>query len=208
ITYYWVVALFPGLVALGLLLRGRPLAIRVFLAASLALAAWTVRFTLAWDRIYARNSPEPLADAIEAQLRPGDLLVVLGNRDWFGNMDYDLLFRLLEHRGETRSVAILNDLVMNKTTERPWAEALRGRIERSLDAGARVFVATHVLDAAEYSDLTGAGNAFAASANERYGGLDGPPLHRQVEQVFAHYELVPSDLRVGLDPYLELRRRR
>jgi hypothetical protein len=207
ITYYWVVALFPGLVALGLLLRGRPRAIRVFLAASVALAAWNVRFNHDWDRIYARNFPEPLADAIEAQLGPGDLIVVLGNRDWYGNMDYDLLFRLLEHRGETRNVAILNDLVMNKAAERPWAEALRERIERSLNAGARVFVATHVLNPAQYADLTDAGSPFAAYAKEQYAGLDGPTLHRQVEQVFAHYGLVPSDLRVGLDPYLELRRR-
>src|SRR5438093_1325597 len=207
ITYYWVVALFPGLVALGLLLRGRPLAIRVFLAASVALAAWNVRFNHDWDRIYARNFPEPLADAIEAHLGSRDLMVVPGNRHWFGNMDYDLLFRLLEHRGETRNVAILNDLVMNKAAERPWAEALRGRIERSLDAGARVFVATHVLNPAQYADLTDAGSPFAAYAKEQYAGLDGPTLHRQVEQVFAHYGLVPSDLRVGLDPYLELRRR-
>jgi hypothetical protein len=203
--YYWVLNLFPALVCLGLFLRGRaPRTKRVLAVVVLGVCFWNVHFNRDWDQIYARNFPDPLLEAIDTHVGSGDIFIVLGNRDWFAGMDYDLLFECLKHRGRNPGLAILNDLMMRPRGSRSWSAELRQRIESTLDADGRVFVARHVFSPDEYADLLDANRPFALYVKEQYLGIDGREAQAEVERVFEDFELAASEFKIGLDPYLEV----
>jgi hypothetical protein len=205
--HYWTLGLFPGLVCLALLIRDRPShRQRVFAAGVAILAVWNGFANHNVDRVYSRNFPPPLLSSVEQQVGRGDIFVVLGNDQWYGGMNYDLLFQCLEHSPRNPGLAILNDFVI-PAGSRSWREKLRRKIDSTLDSGGRVFVAGHVLDSSSYEDLAARDDPFTEQINEQYLGLDGPALYRQVRQLFDSYELEKSQFRIGIDEYFTVHRK-
>ncbi len=207
-SYYWVLAFFPALVCLGLVLRERGWpGLRVFAVAVVLLIAWNGYLNRADDLALSRNNPEPLVASVQQHLGPRDIFIVLGNNDWFGNMDYDLLFTCLKDTRRNPGLAILNDFVLPAAGSQAWEATLRQKIDATLNSGGRVFVAGHVVDPDSYNDLAGTNDAFDPYFNKQNLGIDGPALLTQVKEVFAPYSLEDSDFKIGDDDYFVLRRK-
>lgn len=207
-SYYWVLAFFPALVCIGLLLRERGWpGLRIFAATVVLLIVWNGYFNWADDLALSRNNPEPLVASVREHLGPRDIFVVLGNNDWFGNMDYDLLFTCLQATPRNPGVAIVNDFVLPAAGSPTWETKLRQKIDETLSSGGRVFVAQHVFDPDSYKDLAGTNAAFDPYFNKQNLGLDGPALQRQVKEVFTPYNLEDSDFKIGDDDYFDIQRK-
>ena len=171
------------------------------------LVAWNAYFNLAYDRTYSRNFPEPLIKSIDQNLGPKDIFVVLGHNNWYGGMDYDLLFQSLASVFDNPGVAILDDFVMQPSSSRSWRERLRDKIESTINSGGRVFLAEHVLDPESFADLDGSRDPFAPFVNKHYLGVDGAQLQSEVSQFFDGYELTDAPFAIGLDKYYLLTRK-
>jgi hypothetical protein len=207
-SYYWVLLFFPALVCLGLLLRERGWpGLRIFAVAVALLIPLNGYLNRADDLLLSQNFPEPLVASIDQHVGPRDIFVVLGNNDWFGNIDYDLLFTCLKATPRNPGVAIVNDFVLPAGESQPWEAKLRQKIDATMNSGGRVFVAGHVFDPDSYKDLTGTNDAFDPYFNKQNLGLDGPALLAQVKEVFAPYNLEDSDFKIGDDDYFVLRRK-
>ncbi len=200
--YYWSLNLFPLLVCVGMLLRGRRT--HLLPAAFVLLSAWNVYANHSRDKIDSINFPEPLMESIRRQLGGRDIFIVLG-RDWFADMDYDLLFTSLDRLPRNPGMAIL-DWILHPQPKANWRDELRAEIESTLDEGGRVFVAEHVFWPSSYEDLPGASDPFSEFIHEEYEGLDAAQLRRDVEEFFESYDLSESDLKIGADIFLELHR--
>jgi Protein O-mannosyl-transferase TMEM260-like len=161
--YYWVLNLFPALVCLGLLLRDSPLPKqRAFAIAVVLVSGWNIYFNRDYDQLYSRNFPPPLLASIKRHVAASDIFITLGNGEWYGDVDYDLLFACLKYWPRNLGVAILDDFVLPDGPV-PWRKKLGEKIDNTLDSGDRVFVAAHVFDPDTYADLSNAGDAFAPS---------------------------------------------
>ncbi len=203
--YYWGLNLFPSLVCVGMLVRGRPA--RIFSSVFIVLGAWNLYANHARDKVDSINFPEPLVEAIQHHLGSEDIFIVLG-RDWFGEMDYDLLLTCLDRYPRNPGRAILHDWVMPQGESGNWREKMRSEIESALDSEGMVFVAEHVFWTDSYADLQQAQDPFAEFIHEEYRHINGPALYREVEQVFDEYELEESSFKLGPENFLELRRPR
>src|SRR5262249_36918218 len=127
--YYWALDHVPLLAAAGVLLRARPGAFsRARLTAgALGLALVPLVHVSAHrqrDLDDAVNTPEPLMASLRAGLGPEDRFIVLG-RDWFGGIDFDLLFECLDAADDDHGRAVLHDYVMEPGGAESWRRALR-----------------------------------------------------------------------------------
>ncbi len=206
--YYWSLNLFPALLISDIGLRNRSRRLQVLVAVCLlALAVWNLYDNHERDRAESINFPEPLLASIETQLEARDIFIVLAAKDWFGPMDYDLLFTCLERLPRNPGRAILQDFAMKPRGGIPWREDLACEIESTLAVGGRVLVADHVFQSESYKDLTRAEDPFSEYIDEEYKEIDGRRLQTEVEELLRRYDLVESRFRIGAEAFLELRRR-
>jgi hypothetical protein len=154
-----------------------------------------------------RLTPERLIASINQHLGKWDIFIILANKDWYGDTEYELLFECLAQAADTRGRAILNDFVLPATGSNSWRDQLGDQIKSTMDSGGQVYVGAHVFDPESYSDLAGTKDPFSPCINQESLGIDGPALLRQVQQVFAPYNLDDSDFKIGDDDYFALRRK-
>ena len=204
--HYWVLSFFPALVCLGLAIREN-LRHRKWLlvTAVVLLSGWNGIFNYRSDLSHSRNFPDPLLAAINEHVGTHDIFVVLGDDEWFGNMDYHLLFQCLKYSPRNPGIAIFNDYVIPARGAPVWQVGLREKISSTLDSGGKVFVATHVFDPRSYVDLTAEEHPFSEQINEQYLGIEGRKVFQQVQEVFKSYNLIPSDFKIGTDSYFFVR---
>jgi hypothetical protein len=203
---YWLFDFFPALVCLGLVFRARAMrGLTAFVAIALVLSGLNGYLNHADDHYESRNTPEGLIASINQHLGKRDIFIVLANKDWYGNTEYELLFQCLAQDADTRGSAILNDFVLRAKTSNSWHAQLQDKIRSTIDSGGQVYVAVHVFDPEVYSDLAGTRDPFSPCVNREYLGIDGPALLTQVKEVFAPYNLEDSDFKIGDDDYFVLR---
>lgn len=207
-SYYWVLLFFPVLVSVGLMLRERGWpGLWLFATAVVLLIPLNGYLNRADDLALSHSFPEPLLASIQQHVGPRDVFVTLGSNDWFGNIDYDLLFTCLKAAPRNPGLAILDDFVLPAGGSQSWEAKLRQKIDATLNSGGKVFVAEHVFDPDSYNDLTGTKDAFDPYFIKQNLGLNGPALLAQVKEVFAPYNLEDSDFKIGADDYYVLRRK-
>jgi hypothetical protein len=211
--HYWVLGHFPALLCLGMLLRERPRYSKWVFAASVAfLSTWNIYQNNLYDRTCSRNFPEPLLASIERHVGAHDIFIVLendtllGNEEWFGGMNYDLLFRCLRYSSRNPGLAILNDFVIPAASSESWREQLRQKIESTLDSGGTVFVAAHLFDPKAYASLSAINDPFTEQINEQYVAINGSALYQQIGQLLGHYKLEKSDFKIGSDNFFIIHR--
>jgi hypothetical protein len=205
---YWVLDFFPALVCLGFIFRDREWhGLWTFAAIAIVLSVTNGYLNRVDDLDGSRNDPEVLLASVDRRVAQRDLFIVLANADWYGNVEYELLFRILENSADHRGVAILNDFVLPANGSDSWQAQLGEKIKATMDAGGQVYVGAHVLDPASYSDLAGTKDPFSPCVNQEYVGIDGQSLRAQIEQVFAPYDLEDSDFKIGNDDYFVLKRK-
>ena len=204
-AHYWALSLFPALVCVGFLLRkSGPQPMNLTITGLILASAWNVYFNVLCDRNLSRNFPEPLVTSIEHFVGPRDKFIVLGDHEWFGSVNYILLFNCLTLSGKDRGIAILDDYVVPDRTHSSWPGRLRQKINSVLDSGGHVFVADHVFEHESYLDLSLADDPFNEQINTQYLGI-GPAEEQEIRQVFANYTLERSALQLGSDFYFTVR---
>ena len=200
-VHYWTLGLFPALVCIAMLFRGRSINRRFLMASVLLVSAWNCYSNYAYDRNNSRNFPDPLLASIHQHVGAHDNFIVLGDDHWFANVNYILLFRILNYSARNPGVAIFNDLILTPGGMQNWREKLRARIDSTLNSGGKVFVASHVFDPASYRDLSNHNDPFNEQIDQRYLTIDGPAFYQDLRQFFAGYRLTKSNFSVGSDAY-------
>ncbi len=149
--YYWSVNLFPLAFLAALWLGGSPKRTTLIVATMLLLiSGWNVYWNHRQDQAYSVNYPPPLLEQIRAQLGPNDVFIVAG-RDWYANLDYDLLLACLDDWPNDPALALFDEYVMRGSQE-PWQKRLDRDIQAALAAGGRVYVADHIFWNESYQD--------------------------------------------------------
>ena len=206
-VHYWTLGLFPALVSIAMLVRGRSINRRFLMASVLLVNAWNCYSNYAYDRNNSRNFPDPLLASIKQHVGPHDNFLVLGDDHWFANVNYILLFRVLNYSARNPGVAIFNDLILSPGGMQNWRDKLRAKIDSTLDSGGQVFVASHVFDPASYRDLSNHNDPFNEQIDQRYLTIDGPAFYQDLRQFFAGYQLTKSNFSVGSDAYFAVAQR-
>jgi hypothetical protein len=203
---FWGVSFLFLIVCMSLLLRGATRKKTVLLSMPLLLlSGWNLYANRASDRDQSIVFPEPWLDAIQKQVGSKDILIVL-DREWFSGMDYDLLLACLDADPQSPAIPILSDFVLNPGMQPWWSQKLQDEIDSTLADGGRAFVAKHVFAPTSYADLSRQTDPFSEYTRQEFVGIDAPRLRLQVERVFRNYRIVPSSLKIGSDPYWELKR--
>jgi hypothetical protein len=204
--YYWSLELFPAGLLLALWLReSRPRTVRAAVGLLVALSAWNIFANCRRDRAYSINYPPPLIRQIEQQLSPRDMFIVAG-REWYGDLDWDLLLQCLGKRSPNPGKALLDDFVMpGRERHRDWRPELERQIQTVWQAGGRVFVADHVLSANTYSDLPQTASPLSEYERTKFAGVDAEKLSDQIEAFFDAYGPVESPVKIGTNRFRELK---
>src|SRR5262249_4399630 len=127
-SHYWALLLFPGLLCLGMLARTPgSYALCIFVAVALFISGWNIHFNRENDRDLSINSPEPLLAAIDREVGPRDLLIILVQDGAIGGIDYDLLFTSLQYSTRNPAVSIMEDFVWPAHYAQSWRDNLRSR---------------------------------------------------------------------------------
>jgi hypothetical protein len=206
---HWLLVLFPALVAMGVVFResaGR--FINVFVAIVVVLSCANIYLNRINDVADSRNAPELLAASIKQHLGKNDIFVVLANEDWYGDVEYELLFRYLKLSSDNRGYAILNDFILPAKGLQSWAGSLKNKIDSTLDAGGLVYVAGHVLDDDTYRDLSNTKGAFAPKEDplaKRYQAIEGPSLFQAVSKVIDPYDPKESSFKLGDEEFFVIK---
>lgn len=201
---HWAPILFPLLVLIALAIEAGRRPALAFAAIVFPLSAVNLYLNHAADVRDSRNAPERLAAAIDRNLAKNDIFIVLANEDWYGDVEYEMLFRYLHVAPDNRGTAILNDFVIPAKDEPKWRETFAHKIDSTLKCGGHVFVASHVVDPDAYNDLGNTKGAYAPKTDllaQQYAALDGPALFREVESILRRYPLHQSRLKLGEDPF-------
>jgi hypothetical protein len=203
---YWLVDILLAFVAIGLVIRDRrwngvPALAGVLLVLSL-INAWLNHVN---DLEASLNAPEHLVVSIDRYVGKRDIFMILADHDWYGDVEYELLFNYLRVSSDLRGVAILNDFVLPAKGSRSWRDQLHNKIDSTLSSCHRVFVAANVLDPRSYWDLAGTKDPFSPFVNKEYVGLNGSELMGQIAEVLEPYRMVNSELRIGSDRYFALK---
>lgn len=203
---FWFLDFFPGLVVLGRLVRNHFSAWSLWMGAALALclSAWNAFADHDFDRAQAKNDPQPLIARIEHEIGPHDVFVVLGRDDGLGDMNYELLFEALAGV-HSRAGLALGDFV-KPTTGLLSAEKLREKIDSSLKACGRVFVAAHVFDRNSYP--SGQLDPFSFWIEKPSSAARGLASFEEVGRAFRHYRLEKSEFEIGSERYFAVAGRR
>jgi hypothetical protein len=206
--HYWVVTLFPALIVLGLLFRSREQhGLWVFASLAVLLSGWNAYYNPQLDQQWSRNYPPPLVAEIRKYVGDRDIFIVLGNDDWFGNVDYELLFNVLDNDRRNPCIPILENFVTPAAGSHDWKDKLRASIDQTLKSGGRVYVANHVLDSDSYEDLAGNEDPFDQYVDERKLSINGPALHQDVQSLVDNYDQEETGFAIGDDKYVELKRK-
>ena len=202
--YYWCVNLFPlAFLASWWMRARRKQAALVVTAGLLLLAAWNLYVDHRRDRVYSVNYPPPMLEQVRAELGPNDIFIVAG-RDWYANIDYDLLLACLDNWPNDPAIGLLDEYVLARA-QQPWQQKLDLTIREALAAGGRVYVADHVFWYTSYWDLEHTADPFSEYSRERYAGVNGGILQNNIKSFFGQYELRPSTFRIGTDRFGELK---
>jgi hypothetical protein len=200
--------LFPALIVIGLLFRSREQqGLWVFASLAILLSGWNAYFNPQLDQQWSRNYPPPLVAEIRKYVGNRDIFIVLGNEDWFGNVDYELLFNVLDNERRNPCVPIIENFVAPAAGSPAWKDKLRASIEDTLKSGGRVYVANHVLDSDSYEDLAGNQDPFDQYVDERKLSINGPALHQDVQRLVDNYDQKETRFAIGDDKYVELKRK-
>jgi hypothetical protein len=200
----WTPILFPVLVCVALMVKAHRRWVFTFGALAIALSVLNLYLNHAADIDNSRNAPERLVAELNSNLRKDDIFVVLANVDWYGDVEYEMLFNYLRVVSDTRGVAVLNDYVLPANDAPLWRDELTQKIDATLKHGGRVFIAEHLLDPGTYDDLGNTKGAYAPKEDPllaRYASLDGPALFQQVQGVLGHYQLRPSKFQLANDEF-------
>jgi hypothetical protein len=203
--HFWSVNLFPLAFLASWWVRGSGKRTALVLAGMLILiSGWNIYANHRQDQAYSVNFPPPLLEQIRAQLGPNDVFIVAG-RDWYANRDYSLLLECLDNWPRDPAIALLDGYVM-KGSRAQWQEKLDHDIEAVFAAGGRVYVADHVFWDNSYRDLEQSANPFSPYAHMEYAGLSGETLTHEITSFFTRYRMRPTSLKIGTDPFGELKR--
>jgi hypothetical protein len=206
-SHYWTLGLFPALVCVATLL---PTAGNVQWIAAVLTAlpcAWNCYFNHDYDAVNSAHFSEAMLQSTGQYVGSRDIFIVLSDDQWFANINYILLFRVLQYTAPKRGIAIFNDLVFAPGGSRSWRDHLANRIDATLRAGGHVYIAAHVFDPHSYEDLSQANNPFNEQINRSYLAIDGNAFHREIEDFFSCYYLKRSDFSIGRDDYLSVQGR-
>jgi hypothetical protein len=206
-AHYWTLGLFPALVCIAVALRDAGGTRLAFASCILLLSVWNGYFNHAFDVSGCSHFSDAFVQSIEHHVRKRDVFVVLSCDQWLANVNYILLFRILQYTDPGRGIAIFNDLVFQSGGAKSWQKQLRERINSTLEAGGRVYVAAHVFDKASYKDLSQAGDPFNEQLNPRYLKLDSRSFYRDIQRVFSNYKLEKSGFSLGKDHYFSVERK-
>ena len=205
---YWLVDMFPAAVCFGLLLRERDWkGLPTLATALIAISVLNLWLNHHNDMESSLNAPEHLLASIDQHVCKEDRFIVLANHDWYGDVEYELLFEYLRVSSDPRGIAILNDFLLPASGSSAWRTQLRDKIDSTLDSCHHVFLAQNVLDPSSYKDLAGTKDAFSPFVNKEYVGLDEAELFNEVKNAFEPYVLEDSELDIGADHYLTVRYR-
>jgi hypothetical protein len=205
-VHYWLVTLIPAVIFLGLLFCSREQhGLWVFASLAILLSGWNAYLNNQLDKQWSLNFPPPLVAEIRKYVGDRDIFIVLGNEDWFANMDYELLFSVLEHDQRNPCIPILENFVTPAAGSPGWKDKLRASIDETLKSGGRVYVANHVFDSDSYDDLAGNKNPFDQYVDERKLSINGPALHQEVQRLVDDYDQEDTDFAIGDDKYVELK---
>jgi len=206
-VHYWTLGMFPALVCMAMLARGRSINGPLLITSVLLVSAWNCYFNHASDRINSRDFPDPLLASIQQHVRAHDIVLVLGDDHWFANVNYILLFRVLSYSARNPGVAIFNDFILTPGGIQNWRDKLRIKIDSTLNSGGQVFVASHVFDPGSYRDLSNQNDPFNEQIDQRYLTIDGPAFYQDLRLFFAGYQLTKSNFSVGSDTYFAIAQR-
>jgi hypothetical protein len=144
-----------------------------------------------------------MLEQIRAQLGPNDVFIVAG-RDWYANIDYDLLLACLDDWPNDPALDLFDDYAM-KHSPQPWQQNLEHDLQAVFAAGGRVYVADHIFWPESYRDLEQSADPFSEYAREEFAGVNGGQLKREIKEFFSRYKLCESGFRIGADRYWELK---
>jgi hypothetical protein len=203
--YYWSVNLFPLAFLASWWLRGTGRLTEILLAGALLLVSgWNIYANHRQDQAFSVNYPPPMLEQIRAQLGPEDIFIVAG-RDWYANIDYDLLLACLDDWPNDPAKALLDDYVMTGSREQ-WQQKLDHDIREVFANGGRVFVADHVFWPESYQDLEQTADPFSEYAREEYAGVNGERLRGEIVSFFGRYKLRESTFKIATDRFWEVKR--
>jgi hypothetical protein len=203
--HFWSVILFPLTFLASWWLRGIRKRTALLLTGGLVMVSgWNLFANHRLDQAYSVNFPPPMLEQIRAQLGPNDVFIVAG-RDWYANIDYDLLLACLDDWPNDPAIALLDEYVMTSSGE-PWQQRLDREIQAAFAAGGRVFVADHIFWPQSYRDLEQTADPFSEYARAEFAGVNGEKLRGEVKSFFGRYKLCPSRFKIGADRFWELKR--
>src|SRR5208337_3056856 len=81
---------------------------------------------------------------------------------------------------------------------------LKGKIDSTIRAGGKVYVAMHLFNPDEYADLAGEQDPFAPQVNTQFSSINGQRLFEQLRDLFNDYRIVKSDFAIEADSYYAL----
>ena len=203
---YWLIGLFPALLCLSILISSKRGSL-IFAAFVLILSTWNLHFDRLSDRLRSLEFPDPMLQSINDHIGSHDIFLVLGDGG-YGDTNYDLLIDIMNEQNHNPAVLILNDFVLPAGSSENWQDRLAKKIESTLAAAGKVYIAGHIFDQDSYQDLAHANDAFNEQVDERYLSVDGSALYDQVQEFFRQYTLKDSGFAVGTDRYLILTRNR
>jgi hypothetical protein len=202
--YYWSVNLCPlAFLAAAWLRESRKRAGWWAAALLVVVSGWNLYANHREDQALSISYPPPLLEQIRAQLGPDDVFIVAG-RDWYANIDYDLLLACLDDWPSDPAKALFEEYVMSGPRE-PWQQKLDRDIQAAFAAGGRVYVADHVFWPATYQDLEQTADPFAEYARAEFAGVNGGRLSKEIKSFFGRYKLRASGFKIGADRFWELK---
>ena len=199
---YWLVDILLAFIAAALIIRDRKWSgVPSLSVALIILSAVNAWLNHANDLEGSLNAPEHLVASIDRHVGKNDTFIVLADRDWYGDVEYELLFDYLRVSFDSRGIAILNDFILPAKGSPLWRDRLRKKIDSTLRSCHRVFIAANVFDPHSYSDLAGTKDPFSPFVNQEYVRIRGSELMSQIVESFEPYQMVESSLRIGSDRY-------
>jgi hypothetical protein len=159
--HYWLLGTIPLLVCIGEIVKGdRWRGLDAFVIATVMVSGWNLYANQRVDQEHSIYFPEPGLRAIAQCVGANDVFLVLSS-DVHRGADYGLLTDILKANHSTHGISIADDVIASETPTRPWQPALKEKINSTLAAGGRVYVASQLFDRDDYMDLANENNPFA-----------------------------------------------
>jgi hypothetical protein len=202
--HYWVLGTLPALLCLGLIMKelGWP-RLDLFLITVVLVSGWNVYANHSFDLEASVSVPEPALRAIDRHLSGHDVFIVLSGAA-HGGADYGLLLDILKTSQPSPAISIADDMIATPHPNTTWQSVLKGRIDSTLHAGGKVYVAAHLFAPGEYEDLSSDNDPFAEQTNPQFRAIDSNQLYGQVTGLLAAYSMKPSDFQIVNDRYFVL----